>query len=425
MGPIFSDGTFKYVPVGPDDCPNCPTYRELGLERFVHRGKEDSHVHCDPEFDTNTYGDWSGRKRTFYLAKLDEGDYIFFLSSLRHYKTGKRLDWVDPNWAYYIIGYFRIEEILRDVRFTPEIIDQFGNNAHILRGDSGFDLYRGTSDSGLLKYPIPMSSGKEPNEFARKILKHIKGLRWWQEEVIEGARLEILLNKIENAEKFKPSKRKRKWAVNLKKLAVLVNQANNLLGSGQYAEALKPIQQAHQFQPKNASTLLTWGVVLSQLGQYTKACEKFQKAAQLHPEDSNIFFKWGVALFYLDQYEEACEKYERAAQLQPEDAAPFYNWGFVLAELDQHAEACEKYERAHQLQPENADILVKWGKALGYLSQFTESCEKFQRAHQLRPDHAPTLILWGGALSQLGRNEEAEEKLQRADELQPNDEDIE
>ena len=368
VGPIFSDGTFKYVPVGPDHCPNCPTYRELGLERFVPRGKEDSHVHCDPEFDTNTYGDWSGRKRTFYLTKLDEGDYIFFLSSLKHYKTGKRLEWVDPIWAYYIIGYFRIEEILRDVRFTSEIIDQFGNNAHVLRGESGFNLYRGTSDSGLLKYPIPISSRKEPNEFARKILKNIKGLRWWQEEVIEGVRLEILLNKIENTEKFKPSKRKRKWAANLKRL---------------------------------------------------------QKGTQLQPEDANIFFNWGIALVFLDHYEEACEKYKRAAQLQSEDAATFYNWGLVLTELDQHAEACEKYERAHQLQPEDADILVKWGITLGNMSQFAKACEKFQRAHQLHPDDAYILNLWGGALTYLDRNEEAEEKFQRANELKSDDRDTE
>jgi len=200
QGPIFGDGTFKYIPI-PEGKPSarCPTYDDLGLAKYIPSGKEKFYVHNDPEFKTFTYGDYlDGRARTRQIAKLNDGDYLLFLASLRFIKDEKeRLHWVNPKWSYYVIGYFELDKKVPNVeKITPEIIKEFGNNAHVIRGESGFAIFKGNKNSTPLKIAVPFSDEIKPNDLAMKVLLEIKGLRWWGNELIYGERLSILLNEI-------------------------------------------------------------------------------------------------------------------------------------------------------------------------------------------------------------------------------------
>lgn len=78
-------------------------------------------------------------------------------------------------WAYYIIGYFRMESpipFIKNVGYPipREIQEQFANNAHVKRlnnnGLKPFCIYKGDEESRLLRIAVPLSQRNQPNELA-------------------------------------------------------------------------------------------------------------------------------------------------------------------------------------------------------------------------------------------------------------------
>jgi hypothetical protein len=79
--------------------------------------------------------------------------------------------------GFYFIGFFEIENVLKDVKDKPseEQLKIFGNNAHIRRGLfnsvfwDGFWVFKGSKNSRLFKYARPFTK-----EFADMILDDSK-----------------------------------------------------------------------------------------------------------------------------------------------------------------------------------------------------------------------------------------------------------
>lgn len=156
-GPIFEDGTFKFIPI-PESYPSdlTPTYADLGLSRWVP--DPDVFVHHDPEFKTMTFGDYKFKKngkrniRVANALKLQSGDFLFFFASLANKIHRKKR----RTTGLFLIGFFEIRQILPygEARLST-LVKQ---NAHRLRnGDSGYTIWKGTKKSGLLKHAVPMN----------------------------------------------------------------------------------------------------------------------------------------------------------------------------------------------------------------------------------------------------------------------------
>ncbi len=170
-GPIFGDGTFDYVPI-PEGSPTKDswTYGDLGIPLFDKDGKslKDLAAHYDPEFETYTYGDYpltfeDGRLNKDFRS-LNKDDYIFFFAGLEYRDSRiKRKKWMADK-GFYIIGYFRIKEVLKDLNptmYTPAFKAKYGNNAHVRRGTSDGPrnwIYKGKNkNSALLKIAVPFN----------------------------------------------------------------------------------------------------------------------------------------------------------------------------------------------------------------------------------------------------------------------------
>lgn len=193
--PIFWNGRFKFIPFVDKNCRSCPTYEDLGLADYVPSWCVDSTVHYDPEFKTFTYGDYSNI-RTHCLRQLNKGDFLFFLSSLQYCLTHdkKRRPWIHPTWAFYIIGYFEIEEIYYDFELKDsKKLAKVKNNAHVRREyDKDFIVWKGSQNSKLLRAAVPISSRQAPTSEAQRIFNTSGGPRWWQKELISEDSLEEL-----------------------------------------------------------------------------------------------------------------------------------------------------------------------------------------------------------------------------------------
>jgi hypothetical protein len=179
--PIFDDGTFIFVPIPETrepECPLLPLYREIIDPKYIPQKFHERRVHNDPEFITFTYGDFPTiHPRAANLKYISEGDYLFFLASLVSYSKGHFTN----KRGFYLIGFFEIEKILKNVTQKPtdEDLKLFGQNAHIKRGlwkptaYAGSWIFKGSGNSKLFTYAIPFT-----REIAEKIISFSKGINW-------------------------------------------------------------------------------------------------------------------------------------------------------------------------------------------------------------------------------------------------------
>jgi hypothetical protein len=168
-GPLFSDGSFEYIPI-----PDC--FRDKGVDKRTYgntRGKRgrrladyfpearrekvfDQSIHFDPEFETFTYGDPTRPKAL--LRQLSEGSLLVFYAGLKGWDF-------DCPPALYIIGCFEVARAGLATSFSQaELARMFQNNFHVMHGDVFEDqkdrlvLVKGTANSRLLKKAVKISS---------------------------------------------------------------------------------------------------------------------------------------------------------------------------------------------------------------------------------------------------------------------------
>ena len=169
LGPIFTDGSFEFVPIDADRDRLRRTYgstlgrhgRKL-IEYFPERLKPkmtNSFLHLDPEFATFTYGDPTRPKQR--LASLGRGDLLVFYAGLRGWGE------CDAPAGLYIIGYFAVAVAGRHNDLKRQgLLKSFARNWHTLNEHEKkrFDklvLIKGGDGSRLLKKAFKISADKK------------------------------------------------------------------------------------------------------------------------------------------------------------------------------------------------------------------------------------------------------------------------
>ncbi|SHG68547.1 Nmad3 family putative nucleotide modification protein [Halobaculum gomorrense] len=220
-GPVYPDGSFVYVPI-PEREPTAeaiPTYADLDLAAHVPDDAVDSPVHLDPEFagtlgrEAYTYGDPHGVKAG-PLSRLDSGDWLLFYATLTvrdgdddhgiadddhgiadddradgHRADGAdRADWLPPEWGCFLIGEFRVAEVLTGDEYREADAatrERFASNAHVRR--DSFDaaaLVRGDSGgSRLFDRAVPLSTpaaGADANRLVTELSNDSGNGPWWR-----------------------------------------------------------------------------------------------------------------------------------------------------------------------------------------------------------------------------------------------------
>jgi len=168
-GPLFSDGSFEYIPIpdsfggkGVDERTYGSTRGKRGrslADYFPEARREkvfDQPIHVDPEFETFTYGDPTRPKAS--LRQLSEGSLLVFYAGLKGWKF-------DCPPALYIIGYFEVARAGLATSFShAELTGMFHNNFHVMHGDvfehqkDRLVLVKGSAKSRLLNKAVKISS---------------------------------------------------------------------------------------------------------------------------------------------------------------------------------------------------------------------------------------------------------------------------
>ena len=169
LGPVFSDGSFEYIPIpdsfggkGVDERTYGNTYGKGGrrlVDYFSEYRRQkvfDQPIHFDPEFETFTYGDPTRPKAS--LRQLSEDSLLVFYAGLKGWKC-------DCPPALYIIGYFEVAQAGLAASFSDaELARMFQNNFHVKHRDVFEDqkdrlvLVKGSTNSRLLTKAVKISS---------------------------------------------------------------------------------------------------------------------------------------------------------------------------------------------------------------------------------------------------------------------------
>lgn len=164
-GPLFSDGSFEYIPI-PDNFRLDPrTYwnttgrhTQALLEYFPERMTQamaNSSIHFDPEFATFTYGDPTTPKAG--LRRLQTGDLLVFYAGLQGF------DHV-ASPELYLIGYFEVKLAGIAAHLSDSEIESCRENFHVrhqgvfARQRSRLVLIKGGAGSKLFTRAVKISS---------------------------------------------------------------------------------------------------------------------------------------------------------------------------------------------------------------------------------------------------------------------------
>lgn len=177
--PKFKDGTFEFVPIPEEKCPDykkIPRYKDLNFRYknysdFIPEKMYDVRAHNDPEFETNTYGDLVDSKKSkkaSRLREMTEGDVLLFLANLFSWEKKS----FSKQGQFYIVGYLKIDSKPINLKITSKKdMMAMNNNIHVKRvlkdkrNYIGDWVFVGTKDSGLFKKAVPF-----PFELATKIV---------------------------------------------------------------------------------------------------------------------------------------------------------------------------------------------------------------------------------------------------------------
>src|SRR5438034_1370085 len=131
--PLFSDGTFEFVPIPDSHGVDERTYGDCKgrtgrafAAYFPKRNQEGASLqamHVDPEFESFTYGDPTPPKRG--LAKMRSGDLLVFYAGMEGWGHISQ-----P--ALYLAGVFRVELAGFAPSFsTDQLQREFRHNYHV------------------------------------------------------------------------------------------------------------------------------------------------------------------------------------------------------------------------------------------------------------------------------------------------------
>jgi tetratricopeptide (TPR) repeat protein len=154
------------------------------------------------------------------------------------------------------------------------------------------------------------------------------------------------------------------------------------LKSGQYAEAVKTLQQAIEHNPDDAAAYGKLGLAYAALGKYKEATVAFKLAIRIKPEvvDSQEYFQLSRSYTALEKFPQALEAakqalYARRAELANQESktadAPsladlHYTNGLAYYNLKLYYGAIEELKHAISLNPKHAPAY--FGLAIIYLA---------------------------------------------------------
>ena len=228
-----------------------------------------------------------------------------------------------------------------------------------------------------------------------------------------------------------------------------LQQANTLLQSGKFQEAIAMLQQLATAVPPVKGAQHDLGVALYRSSKLVEAEQAFAAAIRENPSDQESIQMEGLTLYRMGQparaipllervrnwmpsadadanyvlglcylnarrYDEARAAFAREFSVDPASASAY----FLLSTMLMHAElpelAAEQARRALQLDPKLPMGHFRLGEVALYKSDIALATEEFKQERAINPGYAPTYDRLGAVYIRSGQFNEAQQALTKA-----------
>ena len=139
----------------------------------------------------------------------------------------------------------------------------------------------------------------------------------------------------------------------------IFNQAENLLGSGDYENAAKLYSDVLTMDSENLNAYLRRGFCYSVLKNYDGAVADFGVVIEKYGRDPYAYISRGSAYNKLEKYETALTDFDKALSIDPDNQEAYNNRGWAKNGLGLYKEACADWKTSKKLGNEEAKIILK------------------------------------------------------------------
>lgn len=199
----------------------------------------------------------------------------------------------------------------------------------------------------------------------------------------------------------------------------------NLLGIRAYQKqdyqiALEFLNQANNIYPNSAQTLCNLGLVHHALTQYSDALQYFNLALSIDANVPEIHNNRGNTLKELHRYSEALGTYEKAISLRPNYAEALSNQGVIYLEEGDAEHAINLFQKSIQANENFAPAFNNLGNALTQIENYENAFQCFERALQINPGYLDACLNFGNCLKKAKQFTAAVDCYQHALKIHPN-----
>lgn len=171
----------------------------------------------------------------------------------------------------------------------------------------------------------------------------------------------------------------------LRRLPLLLSEAEVRYTNGEYAEAIELLQQAVATDPRHAIAHARLGAALFNVGRYHEAETEFRRAIELKPDCADAQLHLGTLLHMKGDFAAAETALRRAVKRDPRNTEALVGLGLSIAVYRQPSDAKEWFERAQRLKPRDASVLCAFGWLASVEGRFTEAEELYRTALEVDP----------------------------------------
>lgn len=158
---------------------------------------------------------------------------------------------------------------------------------------------------------------------------------------------------------------------------------------GQYAEAVKVLNQAIQMNPQHPQGYLLMGKALTGLKDYKQAIKVYSDFLNFNPNNTTALLYRGIVYNdNLNQPDQAIADFQKIVQLKgnradSEYTNAFINIGVCLYKKGQSQAAIEQYNKCLQIMPNNGRVYYLRALAFAQGNNFAQAYQDAQQAAQL------------------------------------------
>lgn len=186
-----------------------------------------------------------------------------------------------------------------------------------------------------------------------------------------------------------------------------LRQADRFQQSGDFAAALRCLDEVIAADPGNAEAYCARGNALADLGRTELALANYDRAIVLDPAAPDPHDFRGIVLAQSGRMDEALLSFDRAIALGPGNVNALNNRANVLKSLNRLDEALAAQEQVVSALPDFAPGYNNRGNTLIALGRLDEAIDSFDRALELDPGQLQSHCNRANALVKLARVEEA------------------